>query len=118
MTRFIPRRKSRLPEFMRGMLQRQSLMKSNPLVRLNGTFANFNNRSLNWTGGAMKRRNPAREPQIDTQEDLAEIEVEDILTPVVKWPTVENHMACYFNNKVTLLWHVNGSGQETTAAID
>jgi hypothetical protein len=66
----------------------------------------------------MKARKPAREPQIDTQEDLAEIEVEDILTPVVKWPTVENHMALHFNNKVTWLWQQNGSGQGTIAAID
>jgi hypothetical protein len=68
-------------------------------------------------GGVIKERKPAREPQMEPQEDLPENEVEDIVVPIVTWPTEENPLANIINTRTQRLWTNNGSGQVTNSAI-
>lgn len=65
----------------------------------------------------MKGRNPPREPQMEPKDDLPEIEVEDVIAPILRWPIERNSLANIINNRARRLWHVNGHAQETNAAI-
>jgi hypothetical protein len=66
----------------------------------------------------MRKGNRSGKPQIRPQEDLPEIEVEDVITPIVRWPTEENPLAGIINDRVQHLWRINGSALETNAAIE